>query len=132
MGIESFMAVTESERSKIPAIPNGDDESRRVNNMVHVFVRFRVQDYAKWKQVFDDNAERRAKAGEQKWWVSHVLGDTNNLAIWLEWDNADHARSFFESQQMKDRYKMSGIVGDPEIFYLEEIARGETHAVTVR
>ena len=100
--------------------------------MVHVFVRLKVQDYSTWKKAFDGNAENRAKAGAQKWWVSHVIGDPNHIVIWLDWESADRARSFYESKQMKETFKMSGTIGEPEILYLEEVVRGEPRAVPTR
>ena len=100
--------------------------------MVHIFIRHAVRDYAAWKQVFDDDADNRAIAGEQKWWVSHILGDPRNLALWLEWDSTENAQKFFQSPRLKDRMIMSGVIGEPEIFMMEEVARGESRHLAVR
>jgi hypothetical protein len=114
------------------ALPHGNGTSQEGEIMVHVFVKLKVQDFSAWKKAFDGNAENRAKAGAQKWWVSHVIEDPNTVVIWLDWDSADRARAFYESRQMKDTFKMSGVTEEPEIVYLEEVVRGEPRAVPSR
>ena len=100
--------------------------------MVHTFVRHKVKDYPSWKRGFDAFVENRAAAGERKWWISHVAGDPNNLVLWFEWDNAENARKFLESDQLKEAMKRAGVLEEPEIYILEEVARGETRSASVK
>ncbi|MHB9029973.1 MAG: hypothetical protein ACYC9O_14500 [Candidatus Latescibacterota bacterium] len=97
--------------------------------MVHIFVRQKVSDYQTWKSVFDSRDHIRVAGGEQKWWISHVVGESNNLVLWFEWDTLENARKYFDSPELKDAGRQAGVLEEPETYFLEEVAHGKAHMI---
>ena len=89
--------------------------------MVHVFVRHKVNDFGRWKEVFDSSYEMRHRAGEisARMFLSRV--DPGSLELLCEWDSLDHAQSFFDDPRLKTAMQQAGVVGAPEIEFMEEI-----------
>jgi hypothetical protein len=52
--------------------------------IVYVVIKHRVEDYSKWKPVFDEDASRREKAGCKGWQLFHSLDNPNEITIILE------------------------------------------------
>jgi heme-degrading monooxygenase HmoA len=86
----------------------------------------KVEDYAKWKTEFDSGMDMRKEAGEKSYQVFHIDDDSNNLAILFEWDNLDNARKFMESNKLREKMQKGGVIGEPEIRFLEEAEKGST------
>jgi len=90
--------------------------------MIHVIVRHKVADYGKWKQAFDSHLNRRMAGGETGCRVFHSVDDPREVTVFSDWDNVDHARRFMESDDLRAAMKNAGVVGDPEIAYLQDAA----------
>lgn len=93
--------------------------------MVHVIVRHKVADYAKWKQAFDSHLNRRLAGGETGTRVFHSVDDPHEVVVFSDWDNVDHARRFMSSDDLKKAMKDAGVLGVPDIVFVQD-------AVTVR
>ncbi|WP_338729592.1 antibiotic biosynthesis monooxygenase [Haladaptatus sp. DJG-WS-42] len=89
--------------------------------MTHMLVHHRVKDYDAWKKEFDQHAELRKQSGER----SHELfcsdDDTNEVTILMEFDTDDHARTFAESDDLRQVMERAGVVGKPDISYLDHV-----------
>jgi hypothetical protein len=46
--------------------------------------------------------------------------------ILFEWDTLENARNFSQSQDLKDKMQEAGVIGTPEIRYLEQIEKKVT------
>jgi|SRR4051812_34628496 hypothetical protein len=89
--------------------------------MVNVIVRHKVSDFAKWKHVFDDHFRMRHAAGELNHRVFHNHDDGLDLTLFFEWESLEMARSFFQSDRLKNGMQQAGVVGTPEIVFLDEV-----------
>jgi heme-degrading monooxygenase HmoA len=89
--------------------------------MVNVIVRHKVSDFGQWKQVFDDHFRMRHEAGELNHRVFHNHDDGSDLTLFFEWETLEMARAFFHSDRLKSGMKQAGVVGTPEIVYLDEV-----------
>lgn len=47
--------------------------------------------------------------------------NSNDVATLLEWDSVENANSFLEESDVREKMAGGGVVGDPEIVFLEEI-----------
>jgi antibiotic biosynthesis monooxygenase (ABM) superfamily enzyme len=92
--------------------------------MAYMFVRHSVQDYEAWKSVFDSVADLRRRSGEKSYQILRQDGSDNSLIALFEWDNLDNARAYAASPELKAAMERAGVVGKPEILFLEEAARG--------
>lgn len=93
--------------------------------MIHVIIRHKVADYGQWKQVFDSHLNSRMAAGETGSRVFHSMDDPRDVTVISDWDGVEHARRFLASDDVKAAMKRAGVVGDPDINYVQD-------AVTVR
>jgi heme-degrading monooxygenase HmoA len=91
-----------------------------------IVTQHKVEDYDKWKTEFNSGIDMRKEAGEKAYQIFHTDDDPNNLAILFEWDNLDNARKFMESNELREKMQKGGVIGKPEIHFLEEVEKGST------
>ena len=88
--------------------------------MMHVLVRHKVSDYNRWKEAFDSHLNNRKRAGETGFRLFHNADDPHEVILLLDWSSADEARQFMSSDDLRDAMKKAGVVGAPEVHYLED------------
>jgi quinol monooxygenase YgiN len=85
----------------------------------------KVEDYAKWKTEFESSGiDMRKKAGEKSYQIFRTDDDPNNLVMLFQWDSIDNARKFMESNELREGMQKAGVIGQPEIRFLEEVEKG--------
>jgi len=90
--------------------------------MVYIIVHSKVEDYAKWRSVFDENAEvRKANGATGNNRVFRSVDDPNALAVILEWENTEKAKQFAESDEIKAAMQKAGVAGKPDIHFVDEV-----------
>jgi heme-degrading monooxygenase HmoA len=93
--------------------------------MAHVFVvHHKVKDYAAWKKGFDGASGIRRAGGEKSWQIFHPAGDPNDLTLLFEWDSLENAHAYFASPELRQAMKAAGVIGAPDISFLEEVDQG--------
>ena len=90
--------------------------------MPYILVRHDVKDYAAWKPHFDKHAATRKRSGSKG---AHVFKSSkpNEVLLLFEWDSAKNAKAFAESEDLRKTMEKAGVVGMPDVFFLEEIER---------
>ena len=88
--------------------------------MVHVLIRHKVADYPRWKEVFDSHLSTRKRAGEMGCLLFHDMDDPHRLVLLMDWQTVEEARKFIDSDDLRKRMQEAGVVGAPEIQYLED------------
>jgi quinol monooxygenase YgiN len=91
--------------------------------MPYLLVRHDVKDYATWKKAFDGHAATRKRSGSKGAHVYKSSHKPNEVVMLFEWDSAKNAHAFAESDDLKKTMEKAGVVGMPDIFFLEEIER---------
>ena len=91
--------------------------------MTYVLVIHRVENYDKWKSVYDDDGTTRKAKGSKGATVFHNDKDPNHLIVLTEWENIERAKNFAESEDLVSTMQKAGVVGRPAVFYLEEIEK---------
>ncbi len=89
--------------------------------MVHVFIRHKVADFNQWKHVFDSALEMRKAGGELSARMFRSRVQPDQLELLCEWDTLDKARQFFDQPTLKSAMQSAGVVGAPDIEFMEEI-----------
>ena len=90
--------------------------------MKQLLFRHKVEDYAKWKSVFDANVALRKAAGSQGARLFRSASNPNELVILFDWENLESARKFAEAPELQERLKRAGVV-QHDVYFLEEIER---------
>jgi len=88
--------------------------------MVHMIVRHKVADYSRWKEAFDAHLNLRKAAGETEARVMVSVDDPHEVTLFFDWDSVDRARRFVGSEDLKQAMKQAGVVGDPDVRFLED------------
>ena len=89
--------------------------------MAYILVKQKVEDYTKWKAVFDENRSNRKQSGSEGGWVFQSLNDPNEVVVLLKWDNPENAKRFLESVDLKKAMEQAGVVGQPNIHILDQV-----------
>ncbi|HEY4961074.1 MAG TPA: hypothetical protein VII29_09470 [Terriglobales bacterium] len=88
--------------------------------MVHMIIRHKVADYSRWKEAFDAHLNLRKAAGETEARVMVSVDDPHEVTLFFDWDSVDRARRFVGSEDLKQAMKQAGVVGDPDVRFLED------------
>jgi len=91
--------------------------------MPYMLVRHNVMDYAKWKLVYDQHAATRKAGGSKKAHLFRSSDRPNEIIILFEWDDLGKARKFAQSEDLIKTMQLAGVIGKPDIYFLEEIER---------
>ena len=85
--------------------------------MVNVIVRHKVEDFGKWKPVYDEHASARKEAGCQSDKVCQNGDDPNDVAVYFDWDSLENFKKFGDSDELKEAMQKAGVVGKPDFYY---------------
>jgi hypothetical protein len=92
--------------------------------MAYMLVRHSFRDYEAWKSVFDSVSDLRKRNGEKSYQILRQDNGDNSLVALFEWDSLGNARKYASSPELKAAMERAGVMGKPEILFLEEAARG--------
>jgi quinol monooxygenase YgiN len=82
-----------------------------------------VEDYEKWKKVFDEDASRRKSLGGKGARLYRNADNPNQIILVWDWESAEKARQFATSPDLREVMERAGVVGMPQIIFLEEIEK---------
>ena len=91
--------------------------------MIYVLVRFSVENLAKWKQVFEEAAELRKNFGSKGVRAFSKADSPNEVIILGEYEDMERARQLFQSQEFRDATKRAGVMGPPDVTFLNEVVK---------
>lgn len=89
----------------------------------HVLIIHEVEDYPKWKAVFDEAAPLRKGAGEIEYRLLAYEAEERRLVHFSRWTSLAAARAFFESPELVEIRRVAGVRA-PDFIYLDEIEAG--------
>jgi heme-degrading monooxygenase HmoA len=92
--------------------------------MAYMYARHTVEDYDAWKSVFDSVSDLRQQNGERSYQILRQGNGSGELIILFEWDSLDNAQRYAASPELREAMERAGVIGKPEILFLEEAARG--------
>jgi heme-degrading monooxygenase HmoA len=88
--------------------------------MFYAIFMGKVRDYDKWQSTFDEDAPLLKGSGAKSARALRGLDDPKMIIVITEWENLDYAKQFVESDQLGARMQAGGVIGKPDIYYLEE------------
>jgi len=90
--------------------------------MTYYLVRHKVEDYDKWRAVYDGAQDMKASFG-QKNESSRVFRDAddpNMVTVLGEFDTKENAEKFFSSEELKAAMQKAGVQGPPEVHFIDK------------
>ncbi len=87
--------------------------------MVHMLVRSKVADFAKWKPVYDEHASAREKAGLKEVHLLRNIDDPNEVILLFSAEDLDKAKAFAASDDLRQAMQRAGVSDKPDVYFLE-------------
>jgi heme-degrading monooxygenase HmoA len=100
---------------------HGDDKTaieRRPIDM-HMLVRHKVADFAKWKPVYDDHLSARQKAGLKEVHLLRNIENPNEVILLFSVEDHDKAKAFAASDDLRQAMQRAGVSDKPDVYFLE-------------
>lgn len=82
-----------------------------------------VEDYDKWKPIFDEHAAVRKEFGGRGATLYRNADNPNNIIVLWEWESAEKAREFAQSDSLREAMQRAGVVGAPTVIFLDEVEK---------
>ena len=86
-----------------------------------IVVTHDVEDYDRWRTYYDDFDERRKQLGIVNHAVNQVLGQPNRVVIYHQAEQIDTLHAFLESAELRDIMQAAGVVGAPDIRFVQSV-----------
>jgi len=93
--------------------------------MAYGFYRFSIEDYDRWKEVFDADGVNRARASGKGGMIFRNRADPDELIVLLEYADAAKMQAFSRRPELREAMGRAGIIGPPDIAFLELVERPE-------
>ena len=96
-----------------------------LNGSAWLIVTHKVENFDRWKAVFDSVAPTKRNYG---WKQSNVLsldGDNNNVMVMDEFGSIEKAKAFAASSELKTAMAKAGVASAPEIHFVVSVAHSQ-------
>jgi uncharacterized protein (DUF1330 family) len=87
--------------------------------MPYILIRHKVEDYSKWKPVFDEHGATRKASGSKGGYLLRNIDDANEVVIFIEMDDLEKARQLVQSEDLRQAMERSGVADQPDIYFLD-------------
>ena len=88
--------------------------------MAYFFGRISLEDYAKFREIFDSKEDMRQAAGASKSTVYQSVDDPNEIVVQIEFPTADAAKAFSTSEGLRNAIQQVGTKEPPRIVVVNE------------
>jgi quinol monooxygenase YgiN len=86
---------------------------------MHMLIRHKVTDFAKWKRVYDERLPARQKVGLKE---VHLLRNTENpneVILLFSVQDKDKAKAHAASDDLRQAMEKAGVSDKPDVYLLE-------------
>ena len=88
--------------------------------MASMIVTHKVKDFSIFKKTFDSVIDLRKSNGEISDRIYRDASDPNELTLIFNWNSLANAQKYAHSRELKAAMDKAGVVGKPEIHFLNE------------
>lgn len=88
--------------------------------MTYVLVNHEVEDYDKWKTIYDDTNHLLKAHGARVSSVFRSADDPNQVLVLTQFESLESAENFAKSHELRTAMQKAGVKGKLEINFLEE------------
>ena len=86
---------------------------------MHMLVRHKVSDFAKWKLVYHAHLSARQKAGLKEKHLFRNADDQNEVLLLFSVEDVDKAKAFTTSDDLRQVMEKAGVSDKPDVYFLE-------------
>jgi heme-degrading monooxygenase HmoA len=87
--------------------------------MVHMLVRHKVADFAKWKPVYDAHGSARQNAGLKEEHLLRNVDDPNEVILLFSAEDLEKAKTFAASDDLRQAMQKAGVSDKPDVYFLK-------------
>ncbi|TVZ25985.1 hypothetical protein JM83_0927 [Gillisia sp. Hel_I_86] len=87
--------------------------SKTVDNKITGIIYHEVEDYDKWKRVFDDFERTRKEFKEVSYEVGTINGDPRMIYVMNQWNTLQDYKTFVNDAKLKEAMDHAGVIGQP-------------------
>jgi len=84
----------------------------------YLMIHIHIGDFSKWKAVYDGHIEARKQAGMKELHVLRNMENPNEITVLFELEDLEKAKAFLDSDDLREKIKESGVVGEPKFEFL--------------
>jgi hypothetical protein len=85
---------------------------------MHILVRHKVADFAKWKPAYDAHLSSRQNAGLKEEHLFRNADDPNEVLLLFSAEDLDKAKAFTASDDLRQAMEKSGVSDKPDVYFL--------------
>jgi len=89
--------------------------------MVYTITRLTVQDYNRWRPVFDSLESLRQSYGLMEHHVFQGVDNPNDVTVLFQWQDIERARAYWSSPELKAGMAEAGVAGPPSLWFANEV-----------
>lgn len=89
--------------------------------MIYLMAIQKVEDFNEWKKVFDEHSVKREAMGSKGAEILRDSTQPNEIVVITKWDDLNAAKNFSSSSDLKNVMKRAGVIGFPELRFLDDI-----------
>ncbi len=83
-----------------------------------MIVTHEVEDFGRWKEVFDGAIATRRSVGEMSAYILHNPVNQRVVTVVFEWDTMERARAFAEDPALANGMVAAGVVSTPTFTFV--------------
>jgi hypothetical protein len=83
-----------------------------------MLVRHKVEDFARWKAVFDSHFGEQERAGMELKHIWQKDDDPNDVFFLIKIRSRKEVEDFMNQPQQPEIKEQAGVVGQPEVYFL--------------
>ena len=85
-----------------------------------VIINHRVNDFNKWKPIYDSDTPRREAAGVKELHMGRKEGDPNDVYMIFEAKDASKSQKMMQDPELQKTMKEAGVISTPVISILNK------------
>lgn len=82
-----------------------------------VVVRYKVSDYAKWREMYDTRDSMRTANGLRNYVIGRGVEDTNAIMVAVKADDMDKAKAFTKDASLRSALQKGYVTGTPKYHF---------------
>lgn len=91
--------------------------------MFFLTVKHEIDDFDTWKAAFDESEDLRNRYHLGPGWILRDPRQPNMITVALQVEDLGLAREFIHCKELRDFMDRGGVIGRPDVNYLQEVAR---------
>ena len=86
---------------------------------MHMLVRHKVANFAKWKPIYDAHLSVRQKPGLKEEHLFRNADDPNEVLLLFSMEDLDKAKAFTASDDLRQAMEKAGVSDKPDVYFFK-------------